>query len=196
MAMSDIPVLETPRLRLTALTERHFDDYAKMLADAESTRWIGDGQPLDRMNAWRSMAMLLGHWALRGCGMWAIELKDSGEFIGRAGLMKPEGWPDIELGWMLKPEHRHHGYATEAGEAILAFAWNEMHAQRVISLVRIGNEASDHVAERLGGEHIASVRLLPAASRSPPRELIARTAATPAIKAPARNPCDDDGVRD
>ena len=80
MAMSDIPVLETPRLRLTALTERHFDDYAKMLADAESTRWIGDGQPLDRMNAWRSMAMLLGHWALRGCGMWAIELKDSGDF--------------------------------------------------------------------------------------------------------------------
>ena len=99
MAMSDIPLLETPRLRLTALTERHFDDYARMLADAESTRWIGDGQPLDRMNAWRSMAMLLGHWALRGCGMWAIELKDTGEFIGRAGLMKPEGWPDLELGW-------------------------------------------------------------------------------------------------
>jgi [ribosomal protein S5]-alanine N-acetyltransferase len=151
MAMSDIPVLETPRLRLTALTERHFDDYAKMLADAESTRWIGDGQPLDRMNAWRSMAMLLGHWALRGCGMWAIELKQGGEFIGR---------PDLELGWMLKPEHRHHGYATEAGEAILAFAWNEMHAQRVISLVRIGNEASDHVAERLGGEHIDNIDFL------------------------------------
>lgn len=43
MATADIPVLETPRLRLTALTERHFDDYASMLADAESTRWIGDG---------------------------------------------------------------------------------------------------------------------------------------------------------
>ena len=152
--MNDIPTLETARLRLTALTERHFDDYAAMLADPASTRYIGDGQPLDRTNAWRSLAMLLGHWQLRGYGMWALELQASGEFIGRAGLFQPEGWPDLELGWMLKPEHRHHGYATEAGAAVLDFAWNRLHAPRVISLVRVGNEASDRVAERLGGEHI------------------------------------------
>jgi ribosomal-protein-alanine N-acetyltransferase len=145
--MFDIPTLETARLRLTALTERHFDDYAAMLADPESTRWVGDGQPLDRTNAWQ----------LRGCGMWALERKDTGEFIGRAGLMYPDGWPDLELGWMLKPEHRHQGYATEAGNAVLEFAWNQLHARRVISLVRIGNEASDRVAERLGGEHIENM---------------------------------------
>ncbi|EIL94572.1 N-acetyltransferase GCN5 [Rhodanobacter sp. 115] len=88
--MIDIPVIETARLRLTALTERHFDDYAAMLGDPESTRWVGDGQPLDRTNAWRSLAMLIGHWQLRGYGMWALELKESGEFIGRAGLFHPE----------------------------------------------------------------------------------------------------------
>ena len=152
--MIDIPVIETARLRLTALSERHFDDYAAMLADPASTRWIGDGQPLDRTNAWRSLAMLIGHWHLRGYGMWALELKDTGEFIGRAGLMRPEGWPDLELGWMLKPDFRHHGYATEAGSAILDFAWHALGSPRVISLVKIGNEASDRVAERLGGEHI------------------------------------------
>ncbi|MFA6231337.1 MAG: GNAT family N-acetyltransferase [Rhodanobacter sp.] len=155
--MFDIPTLETARLRLTALTEKHFDDYAAMLADPDSTRWVGDGQPLDRTNAWRSLAMLLGHWALRGYGMWALELKETGEFIGRAGLMNPDGWPDLELGWMLKPEHRHQGYATEAGNASLDFAWNQLHARRVISLVRIGNQASDRVAERLGGEHIENM---------------------------------------
>ncbi|MCW5579412.1 MAG: GNAT family N-acetyltransferase, partial [Dokdonella sp.] len=74
--MSAIPTLTTARLRLTALAERHFEAYAAMLADADNTRYIGDGQPLDRMNAWRSMAMLLGHWTLRGFGMWAVELKD------------------------------------------------------------------------------------------------------------------------
>ena len=152
--MIDIPVLETARLRLTALGERHFENYAAMLADPASTRWVGDGQPLDRTHAWRSLAMLIGHWQLRGYGMWALELKDTGEFIGRAGLMQPEGWPDLELGWMLRPEFRHHGYATEAGNAILEFAWCMLNAQRVISLVRIGNDASDRVAERLGGEHI------------------------------------------
>jgi len=45
--------------------------------------------------------------------MWAIELKDSGKFIGRVGLHRPEGWPDLELGWMLTAEQRGHGYATE-----------------------------------------------------------------------------------
>ena len=104
--MIEIPVIETERLRLTALDERHFEAYASMLADPSSTRFVGDGEPLDRMNAWRSMAMLLGHWQLRGYGMWAIELKDSGEFVGRVGLHRPEGWPDLELGWMLKPSQR------------------------------------------------------------------------------------------
>ena len=98
--MINIPVLETARLRLTALGERHFENYAAMLADPASTRWVGDGQPLDRTNAWRSLAMLIGHWQLRGYGMWALELKETGEFIGRAGLMQPEGWPDLELGWI------------------------------------------------------------------------------------------------
>lgn len=152
--MFDIPTLETERLRLVPLDARHFDDYADMLADPQATRWVGDGEPLDRSHAWRSLAMLIGHWQLRGHGMWAIELKATGEFLGRAGLMNPEGWPDVELGWMLKTTHRHQGYATEACQAILEHAWGRMQLPRVISLVRVGNEVSDRLAERLGGEHI------------------------------------------
>jgi RimJ/RimL family protein N-acetyltransferase len=163
--MTDIPEIETTRLRLTALTDRHFDAYAAMLADPASTRWVGDGQPLDRMNAWRSMAMLLGHWQLRGFGMWAVERRDDGNFLGRVGLMQPEGWPDIELGWMLGREHRHQGYATEAGAAVLQFAWQHLRRPRVISLVREGNDASDGVAQRLKGELIDNIDFLGAATR-------------------------------
>jgi [ribosomal protein S5]-alanine N-acetyltransferase len=155
--MIDIPTLETDRLRLTAFGERHFDDYAEMLADPESTRFVGSGVPLNRMNAWRSMAMLLGHWQLRGFGMWALERLEDDMFVGRVGLLYPEGWPDIELGWMLRPEHRGHGYATEAARATLQFAWEKLNAPRVISLVRDGNEASDRVAKRLGGEFVESM---------------------------------------
>ena len=129
--MVEIPIIETDRLRLTAFGERHFEAYASMLADPGSTKFVGDGEPLDRMNAWRSMAMLLGHWQLRGYGMWAIELKDSGKFIGRVGLHRPEGWPDLELGWMLTAEQRGHGYATEGARAALDFAFKEVHPQRV-----------------------------------------------------------------
>ena len=163
-ALAEIPTLETERLRLTALGERHFEAYAAMLADADSTRFIGDGQPLDRMNAWRSMAMLLGHWMLRGYGMWAVERKDDGAFLGRVGLHQPEGWPDLELGWMLRPEHRGLGYASEAGRAALAFAFTQLHAPRAVSLIRAENVASERVARRLGGRQGTMIDFLGAAT--------------------------------
>ena len=158
--MTDIPILETERLRLTAFGDRHFEAYASMLADPSSTRFVGDGEPLDRMNAWRSMAMLLGHWSLRGYGMWAVELKDSGEFVGRVGLHRPEGWPDLELGWMLMPDCRHHGYATEAGRAALDFAFAHLKALRAVSLIRFENRESERVARRLGGRQATTIEFL------------------------------------
>lgn len=160
----DIPEIETERLRLCALDNRHFEAYAAMLADAGSTRFVGDGQPLDRMNAWRSMAMLLGHWRLRGYGMWAVELKDDGRFIGRVGLHNPEGWPDIELGWMLAPDERHKGYATEAARASLDFAFTRLRVPRAISLIRAENSASERVARRIGGRQGTTIDFLGAAT--------------------------------
>jgi [ribosomal protein S5]-alanine N-acetyltransferase len=162
--MMQIPQLETARLRLTAFGDRHFEAYASMLADASSTRFVGDGQPLDRMNAWRSMAMLLGHWTLRGYGMWAVESKDSGEFVGRVGLHHPEGWPDLELGWMLMPGQRGKGYATEAGRAALDFAFDELKAMRLISLIRFENTASERVARRLGARQATTIDFLGSAT--------------------------------
>ena len=158
--MTDIPILETGRLRLTAFGDRHFEAYASMLADPASTRFVGDGQPLDRMNAWRSMAMLLGHWVLRGYGMWAVELKKSGEFIGRVGLHNPAGWPDLELGWMLLPGHQGHGYATEAGCTALDFAFQRAGALRVVSLIHLENNSAERLARRLGGRQATAIEFL------------------------------------
>ena len=160
MAMIEIPVLETERLRMVAFAEHHFEAYASMLADPTSTRFVGDGQPLDRMNAWRSMAMLLGHWALRGYGMWAVELKQTGEFVGRVGLHQPEGWPDLELGWMLLPTERGHGYATEAGRVALDYAFDKLKVQRLVSLIRTDNTASERVARRLGARQATTIDFL------------------------------------
>jgi [ribosomal protein S5]-alanine N-acetyltransferase len=158
--MNAIPVIETERLRLTAFEEKHFEAYAAMLADPTSTRFVGDGEPLDRMNAWRSMAMLLGHWQLRGFGMWAMELKETGEFVGRVGLHQPEGWPDLEVGWMLRAEQRRHGYATEGARAAIDYAYRVLRAQRLVSLIRIDNAASERVARRLGGRQATTIDFL------------------------------------
>ena len=85
--------LKTDRLLLRPFCATDIDDYARMCADPEVTRYLGDGRPLSRSDAWRQMAMLVGHWHLKGYGMWAIEERDGGRLIGRIGCHYPEGWP-------------------------------------------------------------------------------------------------------
>ena len=70
--MNRVPTLTTTRLRLRPFREADLDAYAAMCADAEVMQFIGAGGPVDADVAWRHMALLLGAWALRGHGMWAL----------------------------------------------------------------------------------------------------------------------------
>ena len=80
-----IPRIETERLVLREWRAGDFDAFAEMMADPDVTRYVTSA-PLSRDDSWRSMAMMIGHWGLRGYGNWAIERKMDGAFIGRAGL--------------------------------------------------------------------------------------------------------------
>jgi len=142
--------LTTDRLALRMLRESDLDAYAEMCADPEVMRYIGDGQPLARPLAWRNLAMMVGHWALRGYGLWAVEERSSGVLVGRIGFWYPEGWPGFELGWMLRRAFWGRGYATEAARAALPIAFTQMKQPHVISLIHPENAASIRVAERLG----------------------------------------------
>jgi RimJ/RimL family protein N-acetyltransferase len=142
--------LETDRLTLRMLRESDLDSYADMCADPEVMRFIGDGQPLARPMAWRNLALMVGHWSLRGYGMWAAEERASGILVGRVGFWNPEGWPGFELGWMLRRSFWGRGYATEGARAALQFAFNRLEKSHVISLIHPDNAASIRVAQRLG----------------------------------------------
>jgi len=126
------------------------DAYAAMCADADVMRYLGDGKPLTRPDAWRQIAMILGHWQLRGYGLLALEERGTGALVGRAGFFEPEGWPGFELGWMLRRASWGQGYATEAARRLLRHAFTDMGRERVISLIRAANAPSIRVAERLG----------------------------------------------
>ncbi len=140
----------TERLVLRAFRQTDLDAYATMCGDPEVMRYIGDGHTLSRDEAWRNMALIIGHWHLRGFGLWAVEERRSGAFVGRVGCWQPEGWPGLEVGWALDRAFWGKGYATEAALHAIDFAFNHLGQDRVISLIQPGNSNSVAVALRLG----------------------------------------------
>jgi RimJ/RimL family protein N-acetyltransferase len=159
-ATTSVPMLRTERLQLVGFEPRHFPAFAQMHANAETMRHVGDGQPLDRVTAWLHLAMLLGHWDLRGYGVWAVEESGKDGLVGRAGLFHPEGWDEPELSWMIMPSMRGLGLAAEAAGAALDYAFATLRFPRLISLVRPDNVASRKVALRLGGAHEDTIDFL------------------------------------
>lgn len=150
---------ETDRLFFRQLHDSDLDAYADMNADPEVRRYL-DGRVLERDQAWREMAMFLGHWELRGYGLWAAEHKRTGEFVGRIGLNNPEGWPGLEVGWALARQHWGHGYATEGGRAAIEHAFEFLGINHIISVIHPDNRPSIRVAERLGETFERAARVL------------------------------------
>ncbi|WP_345434884.1 GNAT family N-acetyltransferase [Actinoallomurus vinaceus] len=145
--------LETPRLILRPLTPEDFEDYAAMLGDPEVGRFLFAQGGMSREDAWRSLALFLGHQQIRGFSNFAVVEKDTGCFVGRVGPWQPLGWPGLELGWCLVRRFWGQGYAAEAAGAALQYCFDDLEATEVVSLVRVGNTRSVRVAERIGHQY-------------------------------------------
>lgn len=146
------PELMTERLILRAFRPADVKDYMRVLADPEVMRFVGDGRPQSPTQAWSNLALVMGHWSLRGFGLWAVVSRSDGKLLGRCGLWYPEGWPGVEIGWLLDRAHWGHGYATEAAQAVLDWTREQAVAPSLISLIHPSNTRSIAVARRLGGQ--------------------------------------------
>ncbi len=110
-----------------------------------------DGVPQSSGDAWRAFVSILGHWSIRGYGFFSVFEKTSGEWVGRVGPWRPEGWPGLECGWSIAPAHWGKGYAGEAAIAATRWIFAEQPAlDRVISLIAPGNHKSQAVARKIG----------------------------------------------
>jgi len=157
--LTQIPQLTTARLLLRAFRLEDFEAYAQMMADPRTTEHLGDGQPMSRADAWRQMAMILGHWELRGFGLWAVEDRSTGALIGRIGCHHPEGFPAFEIGYVLAPAAWGNGYAREGVRAALRFARETLRRDEIASIIRPANAASIRVAQSCGAIASETVEL-------------------------------------
>jgi len=136
--MTKVPIIETERLILREFRQDDFPVYEKLAADIDVMRYLG-GKTMNQVEAWRHMAFMVGHWTLRGYGYFALEEKATGEFIGRAGFTNPTGWPGFELGWTIAPWRQRQGFAFEAAQRLLRFAFEDLDKEHVISLIHRDN---------------------------------------------------------
>ncbi|MCW5724609.1 MAG: GNAT family N-acetyltransferase [Maricaulaceae bacterium] len=147
MQVPDI-VIETPRLILRPPDLRDFEPMCAVMADETAARFIGGVQPPELV--WRSLAAIIGHWAVRGYGFFSVEDKASGDWAGRAGPWFPHGWPSEEVGWTIAPRFQGRGYATEAAAAAMDWAFGTLGWTSVIHLIHADNLPSAAVARKLG----------------------------------------------
>jgi len=147
--------LVTPRLVLRQPTEADLQVFHEIHNEPEVTRIIVGGiRPDGGLElAWRNLAMLIGHWQLRGFGAWVVEERATGAVIGRVGYWQSVTWPGIELGWMIRKSRTGQGFATEAAHRAIAWARAETTIDRIISLILPDNAPSIRIATKVGERH-------------------------------------------
>jgi RimJ/RimL family protein N-acetyltransferase len=130
------------------------DALAAINADPEVMRYILDGSVRDRRQSADNLRRLQWEWATLGYGRFAIELPETGELIGWAGLAIPEFLPSVmpavEVGWRLARSAWGHGYATEAAAEALRLGFTSHNLDRIISIRHLENNRSARVMEKLG----------------------------------------------
>lgn len=154
-------IVETERLILREIDpKRDFEGWARAMADDNTVRFLGT-KPMSRAESWRNMAMVIGHWAIRGFGFFSLEHKETGETLGRVGPWYPEGWPAPEVGWTIYPGFLRQGFASEAARASIDYVFDVLGWKKVIHVILEGNDASIAVAQKVGSNLIRTQQGLP-----------------------------------
>lgn len=150
--MPDVPTLTTERLVMRAFTPADVAPFAAMNADPVVMEHFVRLMTLEDTAAF--VDRIAAHWAEAGWGLWALERRDTGEFIGYTGLwpvrFEAAFTPKVEVGWRLAAAHWGQGFATEAARASVDHAFDVLGWPEVASFTAVGNVRSQAVMERIG----------------------------------------------
>jgi RimJ/RimL family protein N-acetyltransferase len=137
LAQPNGPVIETERLKLRQWCGADVAANTAMLSDPGTARYITvDGKPITtELAGWRNAAVIAGHWALHGVGMFVVEEKSSGKYVGRVGPWFPPGWPGFEVGWGIARAFRGKGYASEAARASIDWSFATFELDQIMHVI-------------------------------------------------------------
>ena len=148
--LTDTPVLETERLILRAPQASDFEVFAPFVM-SDRARYIGGGADKDIGHAWRVLAIITGHWHLRGFGTFVAVSKQTDQPVGSMGPWFPGDWPEEELGWTIWTEDAEgKGYAFEAVAALRRHVYDDLGWSTAVSYIDSENVRSQALAQRLG----------------------------------------------
>lgn len=143
-------VVETEHLLFRPLMLEDLDDLTVLYADPEVMRFLGG--PRSRDEVQRVLNRYIREYQIYGHSFFATILKDDQRFIGQCGLLNQEvdELPEIELGYVLARPYWQHGLALEGIQALRDYGFHQLGFPRLISLIPPDNQASIHLAEKIG----------------------------------------------
>ena len=147
-------MLTTPRLLLRNWKEEDIDSFIAMNGDIDVMRYFPSILMPEQTKALYQRIQL--HFQQNGFGLYVVEEKATGAFVGFTGLMTPSFTafftPCIEIGWRLRKQFWGKGYATEAASECLKEAFSKLELTKIYSFTSIHNKASEKVMQKLGME--------------------------------------------
>lgn len=143
-------IFETSRLILREYTYSDFDDLAKIICDPETMKHYN--KPYDTNGVQRWLDWSINNYKQHGFGLWVIELKGSGAFIGDCGLtiQNIDGELLPEIGYHINKNYWQNGYAKEAASAVRDWAFKNTEYTTLYSYMTASNIASYSTAESIG----------------------------------------------
>jgi RimJ/RimL family protein N-acetyltransferase len=149
--------IATDRLLMRRWLESDREPFAALNGDPETLQFFPE--TLDRAASDAFVDHIESRFDRQGYGLWALEVAETGEFIGYTGLNPmPDDVPGaggVEVGWRLVRDAWHHGYATEAARAALGVAFDGVGLNEIWSMTAVLNEPSQAVMRRLGLTEVA-----------------------------------------
>lgn len=141
-------MLETERLIMRPMVEDDVDEIFAMRSDEDIMRFIREPQGRDESLDW--IKLVSERWDSEKLGFCVVVEKETDNFLGWCGVWRLQETDEMEIGYAIEKAQWGKGFATEAAEKFMQYAFEELKTEKLVAVARPENTASRRVMEKLG----------------------------------------------